>query len=239
MGRPSHNRKRHCWTPREEAWLRKVYANCSTRALALALRLSVTQASAHASTLGLKKSAEFLARVDRELGKHVAQSAASIAHRFQPGTIPANKGVRFPGYAPGRMAETQFKKGQRPHTWKPIGSTRHDDDGYLCRKISDTGYPPRDWRPLHHLLWQELHGPLPSANTHALVFKDGDKDNITDANLELITRAELMRRNTIHRLPKELVEVIQLKGAIKRVITCRKREIDAKERNPGPAQPSL
>jgi hypothetical protein len=200
----------------------------------------VAQVYAHASTMGLKKSAEFLASVCRELGARLARHPSAIAHRIQPGNVPVNKGVRSPGYAPGRMAETQFKKGQMPHTWKPIGSMRHDDDGYLQVKVSGTGYPPRDWRQVHRLLWEELHGPLPSPNTHALVFKDGDKTNIMDANLELITRAELMRRNTIHRLPRELVEVIQLKGSIKRVITCRKRgEIDAEKRNPGPAQPSL
>ncbi|EMM6737362.1 HNH endonuclease, partial [Pseudomonas aeruginosa] len=41
---------------------------------------------------------------------------------------------------------TRFKKGQKPHTWLPVGSTRISADGYLQRKISDTGYPPRDWK---------------------------------------------------------------------------------------------
>ena len=59
------------------------------------------------------------------------------------------------------MAETQFKPDTRPHTWKPIGSTRLSREGYLQRKISDTGYPPKDWVGVHILMWQEAHGPLP------------------------------------------------------------------------------
>ncbi len=225
---------RRFWSDAEISWLRQHYADISGRKLALALCCDVSRVYAMAAKLGLTKSKEFLASL--ESGRKVGSHPNSIAHRFPPGHVPANKGTRQPGYAPGRMASTQFKKGARPHTWKPIGSTRHDDDGYLQIKISDTGYPPRDWRPVHQLLWREVHGPLPPANTHALVFRDGDKANIVIENLELITRADLMRRNTIHNLPKELVEVIQIKGAIRHVITNRqKREIHAEERNSGPA----
>jgi hypothetical protein len=235
---------RRIWTREENAFLRRCYADTLTEKLAHALQRSKGKVYQHAAKMGLKKSVEFLgsAEAKRLSGLH----SNSIAHRFQKGIIPHNKGTRRPGWSVGRMAETQFKKGHRPHTWRPVGSTRLDDDGYLLRKISDTGYSPRDWRPVHHLLWQEAYGPLPSSYTHALIFKDGDKTHIALDNLELISRADLMRRNTIHNLPAELVEVIQLKGSIKRVITCKRRNHDssqeshhAEELDSGPAQPPL
>lgn len=57
---------------------------------------------------------------------------------------------------------------------------------------------------------------------HSVVFKDGNKANCAIENLELLTRADLMRRNTVHHLPTPLVQTIQLLGALTRQI--RKRE---------------
>lgn len=57
---------------------------------------------------------------------------------------------------------------------------------------------------------------------HIAVFKPGMR--ITDAGLitidrvECITLAENMRRNMLHRYPKEIVRVIQLRGALNRRI---------------------
>ncbi len=112
------------------------------------------------------------------------------------------------------MTETQFKPGNKPHTWKPIGSTRYSKEGYLQRKVSDTGYPPRDWVGEHILMWQRAHGPVSPG--FAVCFRDGDKAHLTLDNFELISRRGLMRRNTIHNYPPELVDVIRLNGALKR-----------------------
>ncbi|HHG6032379.1 TPA: HNH endonuclease signature motif containing protein, partial [Pseudomonas aeruginosa] len=118
--------------------------------------------------------------------------------------------------ARGRSSETQFKKGQKPHTWLPVGSTRVSADGYLQRKISDTGYPPRDWKGMHILLWEEHFGPIPTG--HCVCFKDNNKQNVVIDNLELITRAERMRRNSIHRYPPELKSAIRVISKLKRTI---------------------
>ncbi|HHO8044243.1 TPA: HNH endonuclease signature motif containing protein, partial [Pseudomonas aeruginosa] len=109
---------------------------------------------------------------------------------------------------------TRFKKGQKPHTWLPVGSTRVSADGYLQRKISDTGYPPRDWKSIHILLWEEHVGPIPTG--HCVCFKDNNKQNVVIDNLELITRAERMRRNSIHRYPPELKSAIRVISKLKR-----------------------
>jgi HNH endonuclease len=55
----------------------------------------------------------------------------------------------------------------------------------------------------------------------ALVFRDGDKANMALDNLELVTRAELMRRNSVHRNHPQIVELLRLRAVITRKINQR------------------
>jgi hypothetical protein len=130
------------------------------------------------------------------------------------------------------MAETQFRRGDKPHTWRPIGTERLTKEGYLQRKMADTGSTVDDYVEVHRLLWEEHHGPIPAG--HTVVFRDKDRTNIAIDNLELISRRELMLRNTVHRLPKELADLIQLRGALNRKL----RSLSEKQ-NVGSSQPSL
>lgn len=196
------------------------YANTPTATLADELGCSIDRIYRKVSRLGLKKSPEYLespAACRLRRGDNVGAS-----HRFKPGQVPANKGVRRPGWHAGNMQKTQFKKGQKSHNWLPLGSERFSKEGYLQRKMTDTGYPPRDWVCVHHLVWIEAAGPI--SKGHRLVFRNGDKTDIRLENLELITMRELMMRNTIHNLPEELKEVITLKGAITRRVTYGNRK---------------
>lgn len=222
--------QRRPWQQWELDLLRTQYADTPTQKLSRSMGRSPSAVYGRAATLGLKKSATYLAGTDAcrlRRGDNVG-----AACRFLRGHIPANKGLRRPGWAPGRMAQTQFKPGAKPHTWKPIGSTRLSKDGYLQRKVSDTGYPPRDWVGEHILIWQQAHGPVPKG--FAIAFKDGKKAHLDLDNFELISRRELMRRNTIHNYPPELAEVIRLGASLKRQI----RKID-EEQNHRPSQPSV
>jgi hypothetical protein len=88
----------------------------------------------------------------------------------------------------------------------------------------------RNWTADHIRMWEEVNGPL-NRSTHALKFKDGDRSHISLDNLELITRGENMRRNTIHRLPAELKQVIQLTGALGRKIRNRQRAKESTARS--------
>lgn len=219
------------WSAEEIELLEYCYEDTATAELAQLLGRPIGTVYQAAAKRGLKKSDEFMAspaacrlRRGDEVGKQ---------YRFKPGIVPHNKGLRRPGWAPGRMRETQFRKGHKPQTWRPVNSTRYSKDGYLQLKVTDTGYSSRDWVGVHILLWEEAHGPVPAS--HAVCFKDGDKENIELPNLELLSRGELMRRNTIHNLPKPLVEVIMLNGALKRKIRRKLRE----EQDDRSAQPSL
>ncbi len=221
---------RRAWQPWELKTLRTQYSDTPTKKLSLLLERSESAVYGRAAIMGLKKAAAYLAGPDACRLRRGDDVGAAC--RFLPSHVPANKGLRRPGWAPGRMAQTQFKRGAKPHTWKPIGSTRLTKDGYLQRKISDTGYPPRDWVGEHILIWQHAHGQVPKG--FAIAFKDGNKAHIDLDNFELISRQELMRRNTIHNYPPELAEVIRLGASLKRQI----RKID-EEQNHRPSQSSV
>ena len=138
--------------------------------------------------------------------------------RFEKGHTPHNKGVR--GWqAGGRSEKTRFKPGQRGINWMPVGSERITGEGILQRKVSDTGYPPRDWKSVHVLLWERHHGPVPDG--HIVVFRDGNPVKIEIENLACITRAENLFRNSIHNLPEALKDVIRIRGVLNRHINQR------------------
>jgi len=102
--------------------------------------------------------------------------------RFKKGGRPSPKaGAKGPN-------RTSFKKGQRPHTWRPIGTERVTKEGYLQRKVSDTGNTARDYVEVHRLLWEERRGPIPGG--HVVIFRDGDRTNIVIENLMLVSRAD-------------------------------------------------
>lgn len=104
--------------------------------------------------------------------------------RFQKGRVPSNKGVK--GWqAGGNSAKTQFKKGQKSHNWKPVGSTRTcKKDGYLLVKTAE----PSTWRQAHVVEWEKHHGKVPAGQT--VSFIDNDKTNLSINNLMLISLAQ-------------------------------------------------
>lgn len=110
------------------------------------------------------------------------------------GMDPSNKGTKGVYNVGGNR--TSFKKGQKPKNYKPVGSERIDTDGYVIVKISDIGPRPKRWRHKHKLIWEELHGPIPKG--HCLIFLDGNSQNITLENLQLVSRSQLARLNQNH-----------------------------------------
>ena len=226
--------KRVRWTPRALEILRSMYADSYAKDIAKLLRCRVSRVHAKANQLGLTKSAAFYTRQHlteaERLRKH------GCAHRFHKGQVPPNKGLRRPGWAPGRMAETQFKKGGFPVNRDPdfyvLGALRVNADGYIDMRVS---FEPgaRGWRGLHTILWEDAHGPVPPA--HCLIFRNGDSLDVELGNLELITRAENMRRNSVHNLPEPLRLAILTLGHLKRRINGKQRKQEDGGGPPGEA----
>jgi hypothetical protein len=212
---------RRVWAAEDDEALCQAYPNTPTHLLATQLRRSIAATYNRAHALGLAKSAAYLAGPDAYRLRRGDQVGART--RFPKGHVPANKGLRRPGWFSGRMRETQFKRGERRGVaitlYKPIGTERVSKDGYLERKINDDLPLQRRWRAVHLVLWESVHGPIPRG--HALAFLNGDKRDIRLDNLALITRRALMARNTVHNLPKPLARTIQLLGALKNSIRRR------------------
>jgi hypothetical protein len=217
--------RRRAWTTDEIDVLRERFPHERTAGIAADIGRSYTQVAQKAAVLGITKTHEFMSselsgRVQR--GK---QNPKMRATQFKPGESAWNKGVSY--QAGGRSQETQFKKGQRHGVavalYQPIGTERTSKDGYLERKINDDMPLQRRWRAVHLIEWEAVNGPMPPG--HCLCFKDGDKNNRALTNLELITRAERIRRNSYHtNYPKEVGQLIQLKGALNRKINRRSKQ---------------
>lgn len=214
------------WESHEVETVRQLYPNSGTAEIAAALGRSVESVFRIAYKLGLRKSADFLAspasgRLDGLRGS---------ASRFQPGQSSWNAGLK--GWdAGGRCRETQFKKGRPPekaHNYQPIGTERVNHDGYLERKVTDDPslMPARRWVPVHRLVWEMVNGPIPAG--HVVTFRPGRKTtdvaSITADALELVSRAELARRNHPKNKSPELAKLVQLKGAITRQVNRLARE---------------
>lgn len=226
--------KRTLWTPQMDATLRRLYANHSAAECAAQMRLGVSAIYSRAGQLNLRKTPEWIAQRTRQRwqdGRH----EASRGSQFQPNAAPFNKGIRQAEWMPAASLEkcrrTQFRKGQMSgaaqRNWVPVG-TEKVREGQLCRKVTDSAaiYPAARWVPVTRLVWESAHGPIPPG--HLVRFRDGmattRRESITLDRLELVTRAENMRRNSRHtRYPPELNAVLQLKGALTRKINNRSK----------------
>lgn len=137
---------------------------------------------------------------------------STIDGRYRPGHEPANKGTHIGGYEP-----TQFKKGNRPHNYLPVGTERINSDGYYEIKVAD----PKKWKGKHIILWEQHHGKVPKG--HAVIFGDGDKNNVTIDNLVLVTRVQLVMLNKYGLIKNNAdltrvgVTVVDLKRKIREV----------------------
>lgn len=135
--------------------------------------------------------------------------------QFKKGSIPANKGTK--GLT--RANRTSFKKGQTPVNYRPIGSERVNVEGYTEVKIAD----PNKWRLKHIVIWEKENGPLPKG--HAIIFGDGNRENLDIDNLILVTRRQLLilNRNRLIQKDAELTKVAVNIAKVHEKISERKK----------------
>ncbi|WP_299202469.1 HNH endonuclease signature motif containing protein [uncultured Amphritea sp.] len=124
--------------------------------------------------------------------------------QFKKGNVPAANA------RPKGPNSSSFKKGRKPHTWKPIGTERLTKEGYLQRKVTDTGSTKDDYVEVHRIAWEELNGPIPKGSI--IIFKDGDRLNCDPDNLMMISRAEhcVINKMGLGKAPADMKETVQL-----------------------------
>ena len=118
-------------------------------------------------------------QTDSYYGNHGLNSG--LTGYFPKGNVPYNKGRKGIRHSPA----TEFKLGNIPQTYTPVGTESTRSDGYTWVKVAD----PNKWREKHVLIWEEAHGPVPKG--YCLLFANGDSSDIRLDNLLLVTRGQL------------------------------------------------
>ena len=138
--------------------------------------------------------------------------------RFEKGHATWNKGTK--GLTKANV--TSFKKGQKPHNYKPLGSERITKDGYCEIKVSDTG---RRWKSKHLVVYEKHHGKVPRGSV--VIFLDGDKRNFDIDNLHLVTRNQLamLNKNSLIQKDAELTKTaINVVDLMKKISAMEKKD---------------
>lgn len=205
------------WSQADLDHLRAVYASTLTADIATQLGRPYTAICGQATKLGLKKSVEFM----RELGGRLDGHRGS-GTRFKPGQTPWSAGRKGLSLSPA----TQFKPGARPVNWMPLGAHRVNGEGFLEQKVREGNNGGLNWEAVHRLVWKAAHGDVPKG--HCVCFKAGRfsaaLELITLDAIELLTRKEVMLRNSIWVKNPELARLYHLKGQIKRQVNRIQKE---------------
>lgn len=199
---------RTTFTPEEDEVLKGNYLDIPVKRLAALLNRSGCGINSRLRQLNLK--------IPPELAKQRKESGM-----IRKGAVPPNKGKKWEDImspeAIERCKTTQFKKNHLPHNSKKDFEEvqRKDSSGYMYLMIK----LPENRKLIYKHIWlweQENNRKLPAG--YNIVFKNGNSLDCRIENLECISNAELMQRNTMHRFPEDLRKIIQLKGALKRQI---------------------
>jgi hypothetical protein len=193
------------WQPQEIELLKQHYSDKTIKELCEILQRSERSIYSQANLLGLKKSDEHKIKLKiqdiqrlKELGNE---------SRFQKGNKPWNKDLK--GYMGANL--TSFKKGNKPHNTRKVGDTRIDEDGFLLVKVAD-----KKWIRKEILIWESIHGKVPKG--YVVRVKNSALNKYDINNLMLISFAENMRLNTIHRYPEDLKKTIKALSKLNKTI---------------------
>ena len=198
------------WTQQEIDTLTRMYPNHYAREIADILGRGISSIHCKASSLGLESSLEKIQRVGYETSK----SPASIAARFQKGSVPLNKGKKVSPEVYSKIQPTMFKKGRTPVNHRDVGAERVNVYGYIEIKVSE----PNSWRLKHRVMWEQVNGTIPRG--YNVQFKNHNPLDCRIENLYLISKAEQMaKENSFYaKYPKKIQEIIHLKGVVNRAI---------------------
>jgi len=111
---------------------------------------------------------------------------SGLTGRFEKGNVSWNKGTKGLTHA----NKTSFKKGNRPHNYRPVGSERITVDGFVEIKIAD----PNKWDLKSRVIYQEKYGKIPKG--YKIIYLDGNRLNLDINNLRAVSYEEELIMNT-------------------------------------------
>ena len=187
-----------------------MYPNHYAREIADILGRGISSIHCKANSLGLESSLEKI----RRAGYETSKKPASIARRFQNGSVPLNKGKKVSPEVYSKIQPTMFKKGHSPVNHREVGSERINVYGYIEIKVAE----PNRWRLKHQVMWEQVNGTIPRG--YNVQFKNHNPLDCRIENLYMISKAEQLRteNSLMARYPKEIRDVIRLKGVVNRAI---------------------
>ena len=154
--------------------------------------------------------------------------SSGLTGHFSKGHIPQNKGKTWDEQGISKekqkkMLKTTYKKGNIPPNTKKVGEYSHTTDGYLIRKVQETGTQREKWEFVHLAVWEEHNGPVPEGCM--ITFADGNKDNCDISNLILETRAQhgVKNRWNIHGYDAESEKIANQIADLKMAVTSAKK----------------
>lgn len=163
--------------------------------------------------------------ISEELRKHgIYRKPAQVRYRKMYLGITSGQVSR----TTEKSRATQFKSGNLPHNTKPIGYERLYRDGYIEVKVKMRPSNPKcndNFVPKHKLVWEAANGPVPEGCI--VVFKDGNKQNVSLENLACITRGQnaVMNQAHIRCDNPEAFDVCLAMADIKSAVSKCKKEV--------------
>jgi hypothetical protein len=201
--------KRNFYTEQEIKFLTDNYSDMKTADIAAIMNRPIWSINSKSYELGLKKSFKHMkALLEIEAEK---LRSSGIRHQFKKGQPSHNKGKKMPAELYEKVKGTMFKPGHKPGNTKKVGAIRIDHEGYTYVKLSDA-----NWVLKHRHVWEQVNGAVPA--NHVVIFKDNNMHNFDINNLQVISQADNMLRNTIHQYPEQIQELIKLKNKLKKKI---------------------
>jgi len=201
--------KRNFWTEQEIKFLIDNYSDMKTADIAAIMNRPIGGVNGKAYDLKLKKSFKHMKALLEIEAERLRSSG--IRHQFKKGQPSHNKGKKMSPELYEKIKRTMFKPGNKPGNIKKVGAIRIDHEGYTYIKLSDA-----NWVLKHRHVWEQVNGPVPA--NHVVIFKDNNMHNFDINNLQVISQADNMLRNTIHQYPEQIQELIKLKNKLKKKI---------------------
>lgn len=202
------NRKYH-WTKKKLEFLKENYFSMEGRELEAIIGFPTHVIYNKANSIGLRKGKPVYSKEEsdavrrlykttsyKEIGELIGRSADSVKHFCQ--TRKLKRTAKDQSFLKEKYARaTMFKKGNEPYNTKSDGElsirskkTGDREETYVFIRISKGV-----WELYHRYLWEQKHGKIPEGMMVA--FKNGNVLDCRIENLELITMAENLRRNSM------------------------------------------
>lgn len=211
------------WQEHEDKVLIENYANMSSQDIADMLGKKVESVYNRANILGLKKSKEYITNWHKT---HISEGF--LRNSKKKGSIPHNKGISMSKETYAKCAPTMFKKGTSPPNTNKEGDgavVLHKNNKWRCYNVRIS---LGKWIPLHRYVWEQVNGEIPKG--YIVTFKDRDFRNCTIENLELMTRADNMRRNSLRNYPKHIQDMIHIIAGFNRKLNKRIKDNEKKNK---------